>query len=157
MYLNFLKRLDDETIHIINSLVALPKCSDVKKRLFYQDGSSWNISILRNCWLWISKLNTSHWNTYNSKHQTKNTIILTRSKNMSKNKITGDVRNKITGIKHQRHIDILKNIKSRLIYHHQHQTTWNKNIQATVKKGLRTIFFFASNQRLELYMILCIL
>lgn len=47
MYLNFLKRLDDETIHIVNSLVALPKCSDVKKRLFYQDGSSWNINILR--------------------------------------------------------------------------------------------------------------
>lgn len=35
MYLNFLKRLDDKTIHIINRLVALPKCSDVKKRLFY--------------------------------------------------------------------------------------------------------------------------
>lgn len=130
MYLNFLKRLDDETIHIINSLVALPKCSDVKKKTALpatKDGSSWNINILRNCWLWIPKLNTSHWNTHNSKHQSKNTIILTRSKNMSKNKITGDVRNKIIGIKHQRHTDILKNIKSRLTYHHQHQTTWNKN------------------------------
>ena len=52
MYLNFLKRLDDETIHIINSLVALPKCSDVKKKTALpatKDGSSWNINILRNC------------------------------------------------------------------------------------------------------------
>lgn len=50
MYLNFLKRLDDETIHIVNSLVALPKCSDVKKKTVLpatKDGSSWNINILR--------------------------------------------------------------------------------------------------------------